>query len=341
MNKPKISIIVPIYNVEKYFKRCVESLLNQTLQDIEIILVDDESPDNCPMICEEYAAIDSRIKVIHKENGGLGYARNSGLEIATGEYVAFVDSDDYVDVTMYEKLYSTAKKYSLDTVYCGFNNLDNNLKVHSESEVSKLTIFDSKEKIQGVLLDMIACEPSSRIERKYRMSVWHSLYSRELINNKKIRFCSEREFISEDIIFDIHYLTSASKIAFIPDSLYYYCYNDNSLTTLFREDRLKKHIILYKELIRQFDLLNYKKSVFKQRVDRFFIGYVRTNIRGISSANIPFNEKKKLINEICIDPIWACLNDYPFNKMPIKHKIIMYLIRHKKPLILDGIFRLL
>ena len=94
--KPKVSIIVPVYNVEKYLDRCMESLLNQTLKDIEIILVDDGSPDNCPQICDEYAKKDSRVKVVHKVNAGLGYARNSGLDVASGEYVAFVDSDDYV-----------------------------------------------------------------------------------------------------------------------------------------------------------------------------------------------------------------------------------------------------
>ena len=99
--KPKVSIIVPVYNVEKYLVRCMESLLNQTLKEIEIILVDDGSPDNCPQMCDEYARRDSRVKVIHKSNAGLGYARNSGLDVAVGEYIAFVDSDDYVDTSMY------------------------------------------------------------------------------------------------------------------------------------------------------------------------------------------------------------------------------------------------
>ena len=97
----KVSIIVPVYNVEKYIDRCMKSLMNQTLHEIEIILVDDGSPDSCPQMCDEYAKQDTRVKVIHKENAGLGYARNSGLEIATGEYVAFVDSDDYVDTQMF------------------------------------------------------------------------------------------------------------------------------------------------------------------------------------------------------------------------------------------------
>lgn len=110
MSNVKVSIIVPIYNVEKYLDRCMQSLLNQTLKEIEIVLVDDGSPDNCPKMCDEYAKKDSRVKVVHKQNAGLGYARNSGLENATGEYVAFVDSDDYVDINAYEMSFIYAVK---------------------------------------------------------------------------------------------------------------------------------------------------------------------------------------------------------------------------------------
>ena len=100
--------MVPIYKVEKYLDRCMTSLLGQTLHDIEIIMVDDESPDGCPQMCDVYAQKDERIKVIHKHNGGLGLARNSGLEVAEGEFVAFIDSDDYVELDMMEKLYREA-----------------------------------------------------------------------------------------------------------------------------------------------------------------------------------------------------------------------------------------
>ena len=92
----KVSIVVPIYNVEKYLEQCVDSIINQTLKEIEIILVDDGSPDNCPQMCDEYAKKDSRIKVVHKKNGGLSSARNAGIEVATGDYIGFVDSDDYI-----------------------------------------------------------------------------------------------------------------------------------------------------------------------------------------------------------------------------------------------------
>ena len=108
----KVSVVVPIYNVEKYIKQCVVSIRNQTLEDIEIILVDDGSPDNCPQICDEYKKLDNRIKVVHKKNGGLSSARNAGMRVATGEYIGFVDSDDYIEVDMYEKMYNTSKKYN-------------------------------------------------------------------------------------------------------------------------------------------------------------------------------------------------------------------------------------
>lgn len=106
----KVSIIVPIYNVEKYLHQCVDSLLNQTLRNLEVILVDDGSPDSCPRICEEYKKKDTRVKVVHKQNGGLSDARNAGMKLVEGEYVAFIDSDDYVDLHMFEKLYAAAKK---------------------------------------------------------------------------------------------------------------------------------------------------------------------------------------------------------------------------------------
>ena len=341
MKIPLVSIIVPVYNVEKYLDRCMDTVLNQTLKDIEIILVDDGSPDNCPVRCDEYSDLDPRIKVIHKENAGLGYARNSGLEVATGEYVAFIDSDDFVDISMYEELYSVAKKNSCDSVFCGYFNLDNRLKAEPVSEVLNLTTFDTPKKIQNVLLDMIACKASSRKERKFRMSVWHSIYSRKLIEDNKIKFVSEREYISEDIFFHIDYLTKSSKIAFVPTPLYYYCYNDNSLTKTFRNDRFKKHKILYKGMLKKINSQEYYNNIVKQRVNRFFIGYVRSNMVSICKAQISYNEKRRLIKEICYDNIWESLKDYPYYKMPLVHKTIMKLIKYKMVTAIIVIMRIL
>ena len=120
---PQVSVIVPVYKAERYLQRCVDSLVRQTLRDIEIILVDDGSPDGCPALCDQLASEDSRIRVVHKENGGLSSARNAGLCVATGKYVGFVDSDDDVELDMYEKLVQKAEQYAADFVMCDYRRI--------------------------------------------------------------------------------------------------------------------------------------------------------------------------------------------------------------------------
>ena len=126
MRKGVVSVVLPIYNVEKYLNRCVKSVVNQSYKNLEIILVDDGSPDNCPTLCEDWAKKDSRIKVVHKENAGLGYARNTGIENATGEYICFFDSDDYIALDAIEKAYSLAIKEKSDIVVFGFCDVKSN-----------------------------------------------------------------------------------------------------------------------------------------------------------------------------------------------------------------------
>lgn len=139
--KPKVSIVVPIYNVEQFLDRTMQSLLAQTLKNIEIIMVDDESPDNCPAICDRYAEQYPNVKVVHKKNAGLGMACNSGIEVASGEYIAFCDSDDYVDKDMYETMYNAALKYDADAVYTGIKTVNEREEVHVMNEYPSCQIF--------------------------------------------------------------------------------------------------------------------------------------------------------------------------------------------------------
>ena len=118
--QPLVSVVVPIYNVERFLRQAVDSILNQTLKDIEVILVDDGSPDNCGKICDEYAEKDSRVRVIHQKNGGLGNAYNNGIAAAKGEYIGFVEPDDWIEPEMYEVMYENAKHYNTDATKCGF-----------------------------------------------------------------------------------------------------------------------------------------------------------------------------------------------------------------------------
>ena len=246
---PKVSIVVPVYNTEEFLNRCIESLLHQTLHDIEIILVDDESPDNCPIICDQYADKYPKIKVIHKKNGGLGMACNSGIGMASGEYIAFCDSDDYVDATMYETMYDAAKKLNADAVYTGIKTvdpIDQDGLIHPMNEYSSLQIIRGKNAIHSFVMDMIASEPSDPVERHIAMSAKIVLYRKALIDKYDLRFASERILITEDLIWNIDFLCHATCVVTLPETFYYYCRNATSLTKQIRTDRFGFYKILRK-----------------------------------------------------------------------------------------------
>lgn len=213
----KVSIIIPIYKAEKYLPECVDSVLGQTYKDIEVILIDDASPDKCGEICEEYAKKDERVKVIHKENEGVSKARNAGLEIATGDYVQFVDSDDYLDVTMTEKLVKAMENDKSDMVLSGF--YEKNMNFERVSKAEEEPGVYSKEQI----LKNIMNNPYS-----FHYGVlWNKLFKRELLDS--VRFSSDMDF-GEDFIFNLYYLKYVKNVSVIDEPLYYYIrFNTDSL----------------------------------------------------------------------------------------------------------------
>ncbi len=326
MNKiPKVSIIVPIYNVEKYLDRCIQSLVNQTLNDIEIILVDDGSPDNCPSMCDEYAQKDNRIKVIHKQNAGLGYARNSGLEIATGKYVAFVDSDDYVDTSMYEALYKRAETINVDVVYCGFNTEVSKNKWRESKEVNKDQLWEGNN-VKEFMYNMIASGKGVRQERLYQMSVWHAIYRRDIIVNHNILFPSERDVVSEDIPFQVDFLKNSNRILYLKEHYYYYCLNGTSLTATFKKEKFYGYNKLRECLLSKINEMEYR-----QRVNRLYIGYCRSYCFDLFSSNI--FDKNKLYKLVFDDPTFKKVR-YEFSPsfLPI-HTQIMYTLMSNKTLL--------
>ncbi|MFZ4796183.1 MAG: glycosyltransferase [Bacteroidia bacterium] len=321
---PKVSIIVPIYNVEKYLTRCMESILNQTLKDIEIILVDDGSPDSCPEICDEYARQDNRVKVKHKKNEGLGFARNSGLEIATGEYVVFVDSDDFVKTTMLEELYNEARLKKLDILFCNYYERNNEGNIKEVREVKLPEYYTGQEDIFRFLLNMIGAEPAFRQDRKYSMSVWHGIYLNEIIQQNKITFPSERELISEDIFFQIKFLYKSKSIGYSSTCNYFYCENETSLTKSYRNDRFEKYKILHNELKNMlYEMYPNKIKKITLSVDRLLLGYVRSLIL---FPQTKVNEIRVIFNDAYIGKI---IYEYPYNKLPLKYRFFVLLMKYK------------
>ena len=322
--KPKVSIIVPVYNVEKYLDRCMDSLINQTLKDIEIILVDDGSPDNCSHMCDDYAKKDSRVKVVHKANAGLGYARNSGLDVASGEYVAFVDSDDYVDTKIYESLLLEAENSGADVVFCKYYTEQTDGTWVDCDEVTKRMEWNN-EGINEFLLNIIATEPYVKKERKYGMSVWHSIYRCKIIEDNHIRFYSERDVMSEDIPFQVDFLLKAKKLVYIPNTYYYYCLNGGSLTTTFKPEKYERMKSLYQ-------LLNTKLEGvegYRLRTDKFLIGYVRVFLIDLYRYN--YEDKINMIKKICYDIIWKdILKSYKPSYFSIYPRVIYTLMIKKE-----------
>ena len=318
----KVSIIIPIYNVEKYLDKCVQSARNQTLQDIEIILVDDESPDACPQMCDEYAKIDSRIKVIHKKNGGLGFARNSGLEVATGEYVTFLDSDDFVDLHTYEHLYNIAKAENLDALYYKFERFVDEDKVKEAEICNKITKYEN-ENIKELMLDIIASEPSAKVDHKVQCSSCTAMYRMDIIKQNNVRFHSERELISEDLIFNLDYLKYANKVAFNNGTHYHYRVNPTSLTSTIRTDRIEKNYKLHeyiKDNIEFWDL-NLKKA--NERNDRLFIGNSRSSLIHYLQSSANRKDKVAWLRKQLEMPIWEQLSQtYRWKKLPIFQRFI-------------------
>lgn len=222
-----LSVIVPVYNVEKYLDRCVRSIVAQTYSNLEIILVDDESPDNCPQICDKWAQMDSRIKVVHKKNGGLGDARNAGLDVATGDYVAFVDSDDHIDSLMYETLMRKAIECNLDVVKSGYSREYENGTIEPliDMEACQETGNDAVRKLVPLHI------PKYGRYLTYTCTSCTSVYRRGIVP----RFVSERQYVSEDLIFTVDYLLRADSFAYIPQSFYYYYVREGSITHRYNE----------------------------------------------------------------------------------------------------------
>ena len=214
-----ISIIVPIYNVSKYLDKCVESILNQNYKNIELILVDDGSTDGSEKKCDDWAKKDSRVVVIHKENGGSADSRNLGMEAAKGDYIGFVDSDDWIAPEMYEKLIEVIQERNLDMSVCFFK------AVSDENYVFNNTEYPITEYTGRDFANLIIAEKKPRIS----YAIWKCLYKREVI--KDIKFYKGVHY-NEDAVFLIESLWNAKKMAFIDAPMYYYRVHESSISNI-------------------------------------------------------------------------------------------------------------
>lgn len=331
-----ISVIVPIYNVEKYLDQCIQSLFSQTLENIEIILVDDQSPDHCPELCDRYAEDHPNIKVIHKKNAGLGMACNSGLELASGKYVAFLDSDDWVDPEMYFTMFEAVEKNHCDMVFTGLKRVDNDGRLLGYLDHRDTFQLFEREEIQELAKDMIASSPEIAVERTIQMSAKVVLYRRDVLQKNNLRFVSEREVLSEDLHFNLSVLRHSSRVCILPQSFYNYRITPLSITANVKLTLFERYKNLYYYVIRECDELLIKNA--EQRVQRMFIGFCRTYIRQIFQSSYDSKSKKDTIRAICKDPVWTSIFDnYPVSKMPLGHRLFFCAMRYNQFFILKAL----
>ncbi|WP_181884504.1 glycosyltransferase family 2 protein [Neobacillus piezotolerans] len=321
----KVSIIIPVFNVEKYLKKCIDSVIKQSYKEIEIILVNDGSTDASGEICDEYALKDRRIIVIHKKNEGVSSARNTGLEISSGQYIMFIDSDDYIDLKMVEILLSSILKDNSDLVMCGYIIVS----------YGKFTKIECKEKL--LKNKQLICE---YIAENYLPGCVNSpcnkLYKRNLITH----YFEENQFLGEDLLFNLDYLKSSNTMSCIDECLYYYRReNYESLSLRFQEDLLMTTQQLHSRLI-----CFLKESANKEiNYDAINIYLFKTTISYlVGLVNISqnsFEYKIKLIKNVCLN---NGLRDtmMSINKMSKKYLFLRLLIYKQLPISIFSIVKL-
>lgn len=332
-----ISIIVPIYKVEKYIKQCVDSIIAQTYKDIEIILVDDGSPDNCPVICDEYAKQDSRVKVVHKANGGLISARKAGLQVSTGEYVCFVDGDDWIEADMYEHIAKSVDMTGADCIITQFyfeypnnpqkSNYKLNRELYIRSEIEKeifpTMLFDNQYYKFGIF-----------------PNCWTKVFKRELLE-KHLMDTDDRIRMGEDIAFTYPCLMECQTIAFVDKALYHYRINPESMTKMYDDSLQDIYILPYETLLNKSKKLNVDLS---NQLPYYLLYLVNFLVRNEASKK---NLKSEVKNSLTVERIMnncyieRSFRTIDFDLLPMHTKILCYAIIKKSEFLLKSYIKIL
>lgn len=305
--KPKISIVIPIYNVEKYIHRCIESILQQSLIELEIILINDGSTDKCGEICDEYAKIDKRIKVIHKKNEGVSSARNAGIDNARGEYIGFIDADDYIDKNMYKELYNSIKKYNSDIAISSFSFVKNDAE-DPQDVSNKRLIYDKNEAIKNYF----------NMTYPFNYSfLWNKLFKKELFDGVRL---NTNILVQEDTEIMLKIYNKSTRVVYIGQSLYFYQLGHGSVTS----NKISKAKITTEQAF--LEIYNYTVDNLPQFNSKALLKYIsyffNIIIEIIKNYDEYENDYYILIDKLKINYKKILIN----KKIPIKYKFHSSLI---------------
>lgn len=323
----KISIIVPVYQAEKYILKCIESIVDQTYNNLEIILIDDGSTDRSGEICDRCSENDKRIVVVHNKNKGVSAARNCGLDIATGDYITFVDSDDFLEPQMYSEMMRVAEKYSCDVVMC---DCIKEYKDKSEKYTHAIREgFYDKEQLKQEYYSQLLITPN--IEYPATISNWLCLIKKE--TGKKIRYV-EGVRHSEDLLFGAQMMYMAKSFYYMKGQYFYHynCCNANSATHTFHKDKWDDYKQLYDKAYDYFK--KSKEYNFEEQLNLLLLFFVYNAVGDILETKIINKEdKRKIIKDILSDDV-VCKTfcEIKINKLKIskKLKILTYLYKYQR-----------
>ncbi|PEQ95221.1 hypothetical protein CN481_05040 [Bacillus sp. AFS006103] len=338
------SVILPVYNVEKYLERCVKSVLNQSFKDIEIILVDDGSTDGSGNLCDKLASKHSQVQAVHKENGGLASARNFGINYAAGKYVCFIDSDDWVELDMFETLRREINDKDFDIIKFGFQKRSNSEIISKKVPFIEEGIYSRNQIINELLPEAIGRKRLFDYSVDFILSAWASLYRLEFIKKNNIFFVSEREILNEDFLFNINALVNAETLIVLHKVLYNYDERPGSLTQRYRKEmfsRKKNLYNKYEEILNRIPQVNQ----YQMRLYHFYIDAIYdciTNECNKYSINNSHKESIRKIKSYLSDiELREALKNCSLSNTSTKGKIIFILMKYRMSITMFYLYRLM
>ena len=320
---PIISVIVPVYNVEKYLKRCVDSILNQDMKEIEIILVNDGSTDSSPSICDKYIKEDSRIKVIHKKNSRVAAARNDGIRVATGKYISFIDSDDWIESNMYKSMYEKAEEFNVDFIMCDLSKKGVDKSYNVSQPIS--SGFYDKERIKNELFPCLIM--FENIEFPPTISNCTCLFKREFLIKNNI-FYDEDIHYCEDSIFGSKAMYNANRFYYMKNKYFYnYFYNSNSTTSTYNKNKWDSYIKINEKMEKYFNKSDFD---FSRQIKINMLYFTLNMLSENGKSNLVFIEKSKNCKEImCNNRVRKIFKEFKIPQVSKGLKIVAILIKYK------------
>jgi glycosyltransferase involved in cell wall biosynthesis len=329
METKKISVIVPVYNVEKYLDKCIYSIVNQSYHNLEIIIIDDGSNDNSPHLCDKWSTRDSRIKVFHKNNEGQSIARNFGLRMSSGDYIAFVDSDDFIELNAYEIILQECIKRDLDVAFFSYDRVNYDGLTIDSINLPEQELFIGKDEVRNFCLNLVGRSPREKSKRAYTTSASMSLFKASIIRNSGLQFVNVREVASEDLLFNLQFALKSYSVGCFPYIFYHYLVNTNSTTTTYNDKKYLRMTKLLEEVKKICDS-NFDKQIYEKHFLSQVLRIYKIAMKQEIKSKDSICDKIRKLNSYCRSPWMKMIYTHPETKYyPIRELLYIKCMQYR------------